>query len=255
MLSVANSVILTRALVELNAAQAGDVVQPDLLQLALDTENQILDEWNSEREKVYADSFLPFTLTPNLNPHTIGPVAPAGATWTTTQAPIKINGIKVAVSTTSPVSYRFCTPRDAAWFQALVTPGLTADVPTDFFFDPTWTTTAPFGSVYFYPVPTVAHAVQLWCRIVLGQLTMNQTISLPPGYNRALMLSTAKALSAPLRKQWSTLQEQQLIKALRQIASNNTVVPRIRTLDSGMPRGNGSGLPNFMWPDGSLTGR
>lgn len=255
MLSVATSVILTRALVELNAADAGGTLQPELEALAIDTLNQILDEWNSERERVYADSFLPFTLTPNLNPHTIGPAAPAGATWTTTQAPIAINGIKVVVSSSTPVSYRFCTPRDAAWFQALVTPGLTADFPTDFYYDPTWTTAAPFGSVYLWPVPTVAYDVQVWCRIVLAQLTANQAISLPPGYNRALMLSLAKALSAPLKKQWSGLQEQQLTKALRQIASNNTVVPRIRTLDSGMPRGNGQGLPNFMWPDGSLTGR
>lgn len=251
MLSVATNVITTRALVELNAADAGGAVQPELAQLALDTLNQILDDWNAERGKVYADSFLPFTLTPNLNPHTIGP---AGATWVTTQAPIAIDGIKVEVSTVSPASFRYLNPRDAKWWQARITPGLTADFPTDFYYDPTWTTAAPRGSVYLWPVPLNAFDVQVWMRIVLGQLTANQTISLPPGYNRALMLATAKALSTPLRKPWGTTQEQALTKALRQIDSNNTVVPRIRTRDSGMPT-SGAGRPNFWFPDGQLTSR
>lgn len=250
MLSVSTSVILTRALVELNAADAGGAVQPDLEQLALDTLNQILDDWNAERGKVYADSFLPFTITPNLSPHTIG----VGATWVTTQPPLAINGLKVVVSTAAPVSYRFLTPRAAAWWQAQVTPGLTATIPTDFFYNPAWTpnNASPQGQVYLWPVPTTAYAVQVWCRVVLGQLTANQTISLPPGYNRALMLSLAKALSTPLRKSWNAVQESQLTKALRQIDHNNTVVPPIRTKGY---RDGGAALPNFLYPDGSLTGR
>lgn len=252
MLSVATSVLLTKALVELNAADAGGAVQPELEQLALDTLNQLLDEWNSEREKVYADSFLSFTITPNLNPHTIGP---AGATWVTTQAPIDINGIQIKLTGSTPVPYIYCKKRDAQWWQERQTPGVTATFPTDFYYDPTWTTAAPRGSVYFWPVPTTAYDVQVWCRIVLGQLTANQTISLPPGYNRALMLMLAKALSAPLRKTWQPVQEQMLVKAVRQIESNNTNVPTIVTRDSGMPKNSGPGLPNFFWPDGSLTSR
>lgn len=249
MLSVATSVILTRALVELNAADAGGAVQPELAQLALDTLNQILDDWNAERGKVYADSFLPFAITPNLQPHTIGP---AGATWVTTQAPIQINGIQINLGG-NPAVLRYAKPRDAAWWQLRAVPGMTSDVPTDFYYDSTWTTAAPRGSVYLWPVPTTAYNVQVWVRIVLGQLTANQAISLPPGYNRALMLMLAKALSAPLRKPWQQLQEQQLVEVLRQIESNNTVVPRIVT--RGYRDGAGSGRPNFLFPDGSLTGR
>lgn len=252
MLSVSTSVILTRALVELNAADAGGTLQPDLEQLALDTLNQILDEWNAERGKVYADSFLPFTITPNLQPHTIGPAA---ATWVTTQAPIDINGIQIKLTGSTPVANVFVKKRDAAWWQTLSSPTTTAAIPTDFYYDPTWTTAAPFGSVYFFPAPTTAYQVQVWCRIVLGQLTANQMISLPPGYNRALMLMLAKAVATPLRKQWNQLQEMQLVKAIRQIESNNTVVPRIQTRDSGMPRNNGQGHPNFFFPTGRLTSR
>lgn len=249
MLSVKTSVILTKALVELNAADAGGAVQPELEALALDTLNQILDEWNAEREKVYADSFLPFTITPNLSPHTIGP---AGATWVTTQAPLSIEGIQINLGG-SPEVLRYARPRDAEWWQRQTVPGMTGDVPTDFYYDPTWTTAAPRGSVYLWPVPTTAYDVQVWCRIVLGQLTANQDISLPPGYNRALMLMLAKALATPLRKSWSPLQEQQLVKVMRQITSNNTVVPKIRTYDAGMPH-DGSSRPNFYFPDGSLRG-
>lgn len=252
MLSVATSVVLTKALVELNAADAGGAVQPELSALALDTFNQILDEWNAERGKIHADAFLPFTITPNLQPHTIGP---AGSTWVTTQAPLSIEGIQVAVSSVAPISYRYLTPRDAKWWQERPTPGVTASFPTDFYYDPTWTAAAPRGSVYLWPVPTTAWAVQVWCRVILAQVTANTTFSLPPGYNRALMLTLAKALAAPLRKVWQPVQEQQLVAALRQIESNNTVVPRIATRQSGVPHGDGRGRPNFFWPDGSLTSR
>lgn len=251
MLSVATSVILTKALVELNAADAGGAVQPELAQLALDTLNQILDEWNAERGKLYADAFAPFTITPNLQPHTIGP---AGATWVTTQAPVEIFGIQINLGG-SPAVYRYAKPRDAAWWQRRTAPGMTSDVPTDFYHDPTWTTAAPYGSVYLWPVPLTAYDVQVHMRIVLGQLTANQVISLPPGYNRALMLSTSKALAPVLRKNWSPLQEQALVKVLRQITRNNTTVPRIQTRDAGMPRDGEHRRPNFWFPDGSVSSR
>lgn len=251
MVSVSTSVITTRALVELNAADAGGSVQPELAALALDTLNQVLDDWNAQSQKIYANSFLDFTIIPNQNPTTIGA---AGADWVMTQAPQDINGIQVQLTGT-PVPYVFVKKRNAAWWQTQPSPTTTATFPTDFYYDPTWTTAAPYGSVYLWPVPTQPYDVQVWTRIILGQLTANQTISLPPGYNRALMLMLAKALAGPLRKPWTAQQDEQLKLSLTQIDTNNTKPPNVRTQDSGMPRAGSQGLPDFFWPDGSIRSR
>ncbi len=246
-----NSVILLAALTEINAVDAGGAAQPELIDLALDTENEILDLWNAERGKVFADAFLPFTITANLNPHRIGPAA-VGTQWATTQAPVSIEGIQVELNGT-PVPFVYVKKRDAAWWQSRPSPQVTANFPTDFYYDPTWTgSVTPYGQVYFWPVPTQAYNVQLWVRMILAQLLANTVISLPPGYRRALKMSIAKALAPVLRKPWTPAQDEATRIAIAKIEANNTVVPQIRTADAGMPGSSSSGLPNFDWNTGLI---
>ncbi len=251
MISGPNSDILIRALTEINAVDAGGTAQAELIALALETENEILDQWNAERGKVYGDQFLSFVMQTAHQPTTIGP---AGADWVTGQPPVSIEGIQVLLSGT-PVAYVQLNKRDAAWWQGLSSPGQTAPYPSDFYYDPIWSpaTAAPFGSVYLWPQPTQAYNVQVWCRILLAQLTAQVVVSMPPGYRRALMLTVAKALAPVLRKPWTQAQDEAQRVAIMKIEMNNTVVPTIRTQDSGMPRSHsGSGLPNFLWTNGAL---
>jgi hypothetical protein len=249
---IPTSTIIYAALKELNAVDSGAPGDASLMADGLELLNNIFDDWNGERGKVYADSFLSFTITPNLNPHTIGPTA---ATWTMTQRPVTIEGIQVVLSTGNPVPYVYLRPRDAAWWQRNPSPTVTANYPTDFYYDPTWTTAAPNGSVFMWPVPTTAYPVQVWTRILLAQLTMNQQISLPPGYNYALRMELAKRGAVAWRKQWTPQQEQLTLRAIAKLEANNSQNPRIMTADAGMPRtGSGSGLPDFMWPYGGLSG-
>ncbi len=246
-----NSDILTRALTEIRAVDVGGAVQPELFKLALDVENEILDLWNAERGKAHGDQFLSFVMQTAHQPTTIGP---AGADWVTGQPPVSIEGIQVLLTGT-PVAYVQLNKRDAAWWQGLSSPGQTAPYPSDFYYDPIWSpaTAAPFGSVYLWPKPTQAYNVQVWCRILLAQLTAQVQVSMPPGYRRALILTVAKAVASNIPKPWSPLQDEQLRIAMSKIEANNTVVPMIRTQDSGMPRSHsGSGLPNFFWPTGAL---
>ena len=246
MISVATSAIITASLKELNAIQAGAPVPGQQMVDGLELLNNILDDWNAQREKVYADAFLPFVITPNLQPHTIGP---AGSTWVTTQRPVSIEGIQVILTGGTP-PYVYVRKRDAAWWQRQPAPTVTAKYPTDFFFNPTWS--AGQGAIYFWPVPTVAYSVKLWCRIVLAQLLVGTVISLPPGYNYALRMMLAKRWAPSLRKPWTLAQEQLTTDAILVFQSNNTDVPKIATQDAGMPRGGGGGLPNFMWPYGGI---
>lgn len=248
MISVAVSTIVTAACKELNAVESGSAPSAEQMVDGVELLNNILDDYNADEAKVFADAFLPFTLVPNLNPHTIGP---AGATWVTTQRPVEIKGIQVILAGGGPLPYVYLRPRDAAWWQRNPSPTVTASYPTDFFYNPIWSP-AGRGEIFFWPVPLTAYNVQLWTRIVLAQVTANLTLSLPPGYNYALRMVLAKRAAQAWRKPWTQQQEQLTMKAEDLIMSNNSKPVRIRLNDAGMPSGRGGSMPDFMWPYGGI---
>lgn len=192
---------------------------------------RLIDNWNADRAAIYADQFLTFTITPSLQPHTIGPT---GATWTTAQRPVSIEGATLIVSSTQTHPMNL---RTAAWWDALVNPGYTTDFPTDLFYNPTW----PNGSVYFWGVPLAAYDVRLLCRAILSTYTLSTTLTMPPGYRDALTL-TLKEMCAPAFAK--SLTEKEVLdasKARLRIFDNNTVIPKLES-PAGLPGRGGSGF-------------
>lgn len=253
MIRVPVQTIVTGALKELNAIVSGDSAQPELMTDGVELLNLIFDDWNGQRGMVYADLFQAFTLPTNTNPVTIGP----GGNFNFTQRPVSIEGIQVILTGGTPIPYIYCRKRDKQWWQTQSSPGTTASYPTDFYYDPTWdpTSATPLGSIYFWPVPTQAYQVQIWMRTVLAQVTVNTTISLPPGYAYAMRMELAARWWSALRKQWTPQQEANRLKALDVVMNNNNDDPvRIATRDAGMPDGGGGNLPSFLWPSGLLQG-
>lgn len=235
--------LLIDALTEINAIQAGETPSPELQAIGLSKIKQVVNNWNADRPFAFADDFLPFTLTPNLSPHTIGP---SGATFTVTQRPVSIEGIALIMTVTGspPYSYVPLTKRDSLWWQDQSTPTLTSTLPTDFFYNPE----AVNGEIFFWPVPTDANQVQIHVRKVLDDaLALATTLVLPPGYQNALMLTTAEDLSDPLRKMWTPKQAQKALQARMRIQRNNSVSTPLTTQDAGMPRGphNRAGMYNW----------
>lgn len=233
------------ALEEIKVVGSGSAMSAEDGQKALRKLRSLLNQWNARRAAVYADTFAQFTLVPNTAPHTIGPT---GATFTVTQRPVSIEAIGLGLNTSTPNVYLPLNVRDAAWWQAQAVPALTSDVPTDFYYNPTW----PNGEINFWPVPTAAYLVQLQMRIVLDDtVDLADTFNLPPGYEEALSLSLAencaRAFGQPLTQ--DLRQDAALARAV--IFANNDVVPRLATKDSGM-EGPGGGLrPSFNWLIGS----
>lgn len=240
------SQLCTRALVELNAASAGQPVQPEILALALETLNMILDQCNATEGKLYADLFSTFTITPNLNPHTIGPT---GATWTyAINRPNAINQASlILASSANPKPHIVLTPMTQQQFQNLAVPGLATSIPNRFYYDPTF----PNGSFYFWTVADTANQVQIATRQLLAQVTAATTFQQPPGYWYALMLMLAKALKSPLRKPWTMEQETLLTQACALAFGNNGPDLTLATADFGMPRTGGAVGGGFNW----LTGQ
>lgn len=237
--------LLTESLTEINAIQAGETPSPELQAIGLSKIKQVVNNWNADRPFAYADDFLTQTLTPNLSPHTIGPTG----TFVVTQRPVSIEGIALILSATgtTPYSYVPLNKRDAGWWQAQSTPTLTTTDPSDFFYNPE----ALNGEIFFWPTPTIANQVQIHVRKVLDdQLALATTLILPPGYQNALMLTTAEDLSDPLRKLWTPKQAQKALQARNRIQRNNAFPTRMKTQDTGMPGGPSSRAGIYNWRTG-----
>lgn len=224
--------LLTETFQDLTILASGEPLSDDDANLGLNKLTRLLDNWNAERAGVYANRETTYTLTPNLNPHTIGPT---GATWTTPQRPVSIDFASLVLPGGSLSVYRTLNIRDSKWWAGLTVPALATSIPTDLHYEPTW----PNGSLYFYPVPNVAYSMQLLTRIVLADLALSDTLSLPPGYRDAIILTLGEMIA--LTYPPATPSPEAAAKSRARIFANNDETPSLATTDSGIPRQGGNG--------------
>jgi hypothetical protein len=231
--------LIEEALGEIGVLAAGDTATAEDADLGLRKLNRLFDNWSAERAAVYAQAFNTYVLTTNLSPHTIGPTA---ATWSATQRPVTIEAAGLVLTTPTPDVRIPITPRDADWWAAQPVKALTGTVPTDLYYQPDW----PNGKLFFWPVPTVAYSVELSTRVLLAQVALTDTFTLPPGYRDAITLSLAESLLAVFPTgEIAALIVGQAAKARARIFGVNDRAPRIATQDVGMP-GGGGGSFNYL---------
>ena len=172
-----------------------------------------------------------------MNPHTIGP---SSATWTVTQRPVSIDGANIVLNTTSPATYVPLTLRDYQWWLAQRVPGVTTTLPTDLYYAPGWQN----GSVYLWPVPTVAYDIQLMTRQLLASVALSDTFTQPPAYRKALTLTLAEELAPTFSVQVPTQTAKGAREARASLEANNAPPVGIVTNDAGMPSSESVGVRN-----------
>ena len=236
---------------ELGVLGQGQAMSGTMAALFLGNLSDLIDDWNAQREMIYATSFLTFAFTPGLSPHTIGP---STATWTVAQRPMSIEGAVVATgSGTTQVNAPPMRLHDVAagiptWYQSLSSPNIATSYPTDGYYDPTW----PNGSFYLWPVPSAAYNCQIQVRGVLTDYALDTAFSMPPGYRSALILTLAEDSAGMFGRPMPQGLSDRALRARALIASNNTGGHRVRTQDAGMPRGGRSRRSNFNYLTGNI---
>lgn len=219
--------VIARAAQELGIVAGGETLSADDANVLLGIANELIDEWNADRGAVYCDTFNTYVLTPNLNPHTIGPT---GATWTAAIRPVDIVAANIVVTTASP-NYR--TPvniRDAEWWMANSVRAVTSTLPTDLFYRTNWVN----GDVYLWRVPTAAYSLELQTRVLLSDVTLVTTFSLPPAYRKAMTLTIAENAADSFGRAMPASLPNRAAQARSRLWANNTQAPRITTRDYGM---------------------
>ena len=233
--------LVRASLMEIGVQDPLEATDSALQTLGLEKVNRIINDWNADHGATYVEEFASHTLTPSLNPHTIG----SSGTFVVTQRPVSIEWANIVVSGIRyPVSIE-----DAQWYANLGDRTVETSIPTSLYYAPGW----PNGSLYLYPVPDAANSLELWTRAVLASLTAAGTISLPPAYENALMLTLAESLTNPLTVPMPQALPAQAREARGRVWSNNITVPKLCTRDSGMPSSGAAG--GYNWVTGTGGGR
>lgn len=164
---------------------AGETVSDDDAQDGLNALNDLLDSWWNDRlaiHQIYRESF---TLTANDGQYTIG----SGGDFNTTR-PVKI--VDAFVRTTENIDYPLTIIDTAQGYNRIAYKSTTSDISGALFYDNAY----PLGTIFLYPVPTVANTLYLFSWKQLQSFTsLTAQVSLPPGYERALKYNLAKELN------------------------------------------------------------
>jgi len=236
--------VISNALIEISALAQGETAPAGDSSFALSKLNRMLDQWNARELYVYTVRFDEYTLTPNLQPHTIGS---SSATFTVTQRPIEIRSANIILNDVTPTVNTPLNIRDADWWSSLTVPDLSTTLPTDLYYAPKW----PNGEIYLWPIPTIAYGLQLNTWTVLGGFSgLAETFDLPPGYEEAITLSLAESLGPGFGANQNLMLSDLARKARAIIQGVNSEAPRISSRDSGVPTG-GPPTPYFNYRSGS----
>lgn len=214
--------------------------------LALRVLNRRLDAWAALKRYAYNITFPQFTLTPNHQPHLIGPnlVAPDFAA---AQRPVRIEGAALVLNNVTPNVDVPLNIRDDAWWKDERVKSIATTTPTDLYYSPDW----PSGSLWLWPVPTFAYGLRLEVWGLISQFVkLSDVFSLPPGYKRALVLTLAEDLCRPFGRPPMPDLIAAAKEARADLQTNNIKSPRIASADHGASGSQGGRRSTFNYYSG-----
>lgn len=146
--------------------------------------NAMLDSWRNERLMVYAISEVTHTLTVGDASYSIG----SGGDIDTTR-PVKIED---AFMRENDIDYPIRIITDVHEWNSIADKTTTGNIVEYLYYNPGMST----GTVNIYPVPTVANVIHLslWTPLTAFSAATD-TVTLPPGYERALAFNLAVEIS------------------------------------------------------------
>jgi len=209
------NLIITRALRLLSQLNSG--VQPNVSEQsdALSTLNAMLDSWRNDRLMCYTLQEEAIPLTQGVATYTIGPT---GALVTT--RPVKIESARVDAG---GISYEV-RKMDEHEYANIGLKTQQQSYPLKFWYQPTF----PNGTIYLWPVPSQAAVlyVTTWFPI-LSFVTVNDTVSLPPGWEQALTTNLAIEMAPEYEMEASSTVQKSAMQSLKNIKRVNNRAPRM----------------------------
>lgn len=221
--------LVTGALTEIRSARAGDVVNPDDMDLGLRLLNELLDGYNANKRAIYSRQTLTFTLIPNHDPHTIGLVGDSPDFAVSVGPPQEVLRANIILS--GNIRSRVMIRDEFSW-NNISAPTITSSVPSDLYYDrAAW----PLGQINLYPIPTAAYSIELLVSVLFAQVELTTEYDFPYGYQGALRKSLAEVCAGPFGQPVPPTLKADAANARATAWGNNNPIPELNTIDGGMP--------------------
>jgi len=208
--------IITKAMQKSGILTKSEVPASDEANDALDSLNGILSSWSNESLMITSRVTEQFVLSAGVGVYTIG----SGQTFNTTR-PIHIVESHIIDGIISYESMYQC-PDEV--YQGLNLKTL-ASIPDTL----NYTNAYPYGTINLYPYPASGYTLSITSEKELSQFTLNQTVSLPPGWSRALIWNLAIELASEYGQQADPM-------AIKLAAQSKGAISRsimkVRTMDA-----------------------
>jgi hypothetical protein len=179
--------LITASLRLIGAVAPGESVSATEATDGLASINRMIDSWSNENLLIYATVRDSLALTSGQQTYTLG----TGGTLNTTR-PQRIVEAKIESRTSSPyVEYPLRILSLEQW-AAIPQKSMTGSIPTDIYADGAY----PLENIYIYPVPSSSVYLAIYSLKQLTSIaTLDTVVSLPPGYEEALVYNGAVRLS------------------------------------------------------------
>lgn len=167
---------------------------------ALDVLNALLGTLRLQSLTWYSTDIVVKTLTPGLNPHTVG----VGGDLDTPR-PVQIIEMYLRYLPSSPdVDLKLIQLTMQQYAEISAKP-IESQIPQYAFYNPTYDShTDPKGALYLWMVPNQANDIVLYVPVVLTEpATLSTQLLLPPGYPRMLEYNLAVEFAALYRKRFN----------------------------------------------------
>lgn len=188
-MSVTAQALITRSFKALQAISSLDgTLTPGEANDGLDVYNSMLDSWSNETLLCIANKEQSVPLTPGNQMYTIG----AGGVVNAVRPLSVRTGYGAArVLDANNISYDVEVVEQEVWNQ-IGNLAVTGQIPTTMFYDPQY----PLGIINVFPVPLLNYTLIFDARLQLNRFaSLNDTLSLPPGYELLIVVGGAVYIS------------------------------------------------------------
>lgn len=148
--------------------------------------NRMIGSWSTESLLIFARVRESFAITASVQSYTMG----VGGDFNTSR-PQKIDEAYLSVAGSTTVEYPVRILSLSEW-ASIGVKSISSEIVTDLYAEGTY----PLETINLYPNPSVANSLVLWSwKPLTSVTTLDTVISLPPGYEEALIYNLAIRLS------------------------------------------------------------
>lgn len=225
--------LITDALTDLNVIDPLGTVDATTAQHALRVMNRMLDDWSTEALSIYTENINTYSLVPGTQTYTLGPSGTLSST-----RPVRITRASVIPFGTSPaleIPIQIMTTTEE--WQGITLKQINSVFPVAMYVDGN----SPLETIWVWPVPTTAPQIVLYTYGELANVTLNQSMTFPKGYEGAIVSNLAVRLGVSYGKQPDPVMIELANNGKRRIAEIN-YEPTFVGTDNALVQRNGWNL-------------